>query len=58
MLYNDYIAIQETIIYKISPEVLYTSNKRIRSSIDMNNPTSHPKITDIDAKIEDYDVFL
>ncbi|MDU5107920.1 flavodoxin [Clostridium sp.] len=49
-------------IYKINPEVPYTrkdldwNNKKSRSSIEMSNPTSRPKIADIDAKIADYDV--
>lgn len=49
-------------IYKINPEVPYTkedldwNNKKSRSSIEMINLTSRPKIADMDAKIEDYDV--
>ena len=51
-------------IYKIRPEVPYTNedldwnNRRSRSSIEMNNPTSRPTIADMDAKIEDYDVIF
>ncbi len=49
-------------LYEIRPEVHYTSedlnwhNKNSRSSVEMNNPNSRPKIADRDAKIEDYDV--
>ncbi|MFU7515713.1 flavodoxin [Clostridium sp. HCS.1] len=51
-------------IYKINPEVPYTkedldwSNKKSRSSIEMKNINSRPKIADRDAKIEDYDVIF
>lgn len=49
-------------LYEIRPKVHYTSedlnwhNKNSRSSVEMNNPNSRPKIADRDAKIEDYDV--
>ena len=51
-------------IYKITPEKPYTNadldwnNKNSRSSIEMKDYTSRPKITDMDAKIEDYDVIF
>lgn len=49
-------------IYEIIPEEPYTNedldwnNKMSRSSIEMNDLTSRPKIKNIDAKIEDYDL--
>lgn len=51
-------------IYEISPEEPYTkedldwNNKKSRSSIEMNNLNSRPKITKGDAKIQDYDVIF
>ncbi len=51
-------------LYEISPEEPYTkedldwNNKKSRSSIEMNNLNSRPKIADRDAKIQDYDVIF
>lgn len=49
-------------LYRIQPEVPYTSadldwmNKKSRSSIEMNDPASHPAIAAEDLDISSYDV--
>ena len=49
-------------LYEIKPKVAYTSadlewmNKKSRSSVEMNDPTSRPELADTAAGIEQYDV--
>lgn len=52
-------------LYEIKPEVAYTQqdlnwmDKNSRSSIEMNDPNSRPKIADTSAQITEYDcIFL
>lgn len=51
-------------IYEIFPKVPYTSadldwkDKSSRSTVEMNDPTSRPKIANKNAKIKDYDVIF
>ena len=51
-------------LYEIKPETPYTkadldwTNRNSRSSVEMNDPTSRPAITDKDAKAEEYDVIF
>lgn len=51
-------------IYEIRPEMLYTSNdldwrdKSSRSSVEMADKKSRPKLADKNAKIADYDVIF
>lgn len=49
-------------LYEIKPKVAYTSadlewmNKKSRSSVEMNDPSSRPELADTAAGIEQYDV--
>ncbi len=51
-------------IYEIRPAEKYTSddlnwmNKKSRTSIEMNDPSSRPALADTDAKIENYDTIF
>ena len=51
-------------LYEITPAVPYTNadldwmNKKSRSSVEMNDKSSRPAITDTDAHIADYDVIF
>ncbi|MDE7431697.1 MAG: NAD(P)H-dependent oxidoreductase [Lachnospiraceae bacterium] len=51
-------------LYEIKPEVPYSradldwTNKKSRSSVEMNNPSFRPAITDKIADIEQYDVIF
>ena len=51
-------------LYEITPKEPYTKadlnwmNKKSRSSVEMNDSTSRPEITDTDAHVEDYDVIF
>lgn len=51
-------------LYEIKPEVPYTqadlnwNNKKSRSTIEMQNPSSRPAIADYDANIDEYDVIF
>lgn len=52
-------------LYEIKPEVPYTrgdltwTNQQARSTIEMQDPASRPKLADQDARIADYDtIFL
>lgn len=55
----------EADLYEIKPAVPYTSadldwmNKKSRSSVEMNDPSSRPALADTDAGVADYDtIFL
>ena len=49
-------------LYEIKPKVAYTNadlewmNKKSRSSVEMNDPSSRPELADTAAGIEQYDV--
>ncbi len=52
-------------LYEIKPQTAYTradldwTNKKSRSSVEMNDQSSRPPLSDKDARIEDYDtIFL
>ena len=51
-------------LYEIKPIVPYTSadldwmNKKSRSSVEMNDPSSRPELADKDANVADYDTIL
>ena len=51
-------------LYEIRPAVPYTSadldwmNKKSRSSVEMNDPSSRPELADKDADVADYDTIL
>ena len=51
-------------LYEIRPEVPYTRadlnwmDKKARSTVEMNDPSSRPALADKDAKVEDYDVIF
>ena len=51
-------------LYEIKPAIPYTradldwTNKRSRSSVEMNDKASRPALADRDAKIENYDVIF
>ena len=51
-------------LYEIKPAAPYTSadldwmNKKSRSSVEMNDPSSRPELADKDANVADYDTIL
>ena len=51
-------------IYEIKPETPYTSadldwtDKKARSTVEMNDPSFRPTLADTNARIEDYDVIF
>lgn len=51
-------------LYEIKPEIPYSradldwTDKKSRSSVEMNNPDSRPKIADTDANITEYDTIF
>lgn len=56
--------VEDADFYEIKPEVVYTKedldwmNKKSRSSIEMNDKTFRPALSDKDARIDEYDEIL
>lgn len=57
----EFAKIKNADVYEIEPEVLYTKadlnwmDNKARSTIEMHDKSSRPKIKDVDAHIENYE---
>lgn len=61
---KDIAEITKADVYEIEPKVRYSkadldwTNKKSRSSVEMNDETSRPELADKDAPVADYDTIL